>query len=55
MVDHTQASNSISLEEYGIKNAKVQYQLSPKQLHEITIAKGQGVEASSGALAVNTG
>ena len=55
MVDHTQASNTISLEPYGIKNAKVQYQLTPKQLHDITIAKGQGVEASSGALAVNTG
>src|SRR5690554_4864363 len=55
MVDHTQASNTISLEAYGIKNAKVQYQLTPKQLHDSTIAKGQGVEASSGALAVNTG
>src|SRR5690554_8099789 len=55
MVDHTQASNTVSLETYGIKNAKVQYQLTPKQLHDITIAKGQGVEASSGALAVNTG
>ena len=55
MVDHTQASNTISLESYGIKNAKVHYQLTPKQLHDITIAKGQGVEASSGALAVNTG
>ncbi|GGG39010.1 phosphoenolpyruvate carboxykinase (ATP) [Bizionia arctica] len=55
MVDHTQSAKSISLEQYGIKNAKVQYQLSPKQLHDLTIAKGQGVEASSGALAVNTG
>ena len=55
MVDHTQASKTISLEQYGIKNAKVQYQLSSEQLHNITIQKGQGVEASSGALAVNTG
>ncbi|WP_417238500.1 phosphoenolpyruvate carboxykinase (ATP) [Bizionia sp.] len=55
MIDHTQASNTISLEKYGIKNAKVQYQLSSEQLHKLTIEKGQGVEASSGALAVNTG
>lgn len=55
MVDNTQASNTISLEAYGIKNAKVKYQLTPKQLHDSTIAKEQGVEASSGALAVNTG
>ncbi len=55
MVDHTQATKTISLDEYGITNAKVKYQLSPEQLHDKTIAKGQGVEASSGALAVNTG
>ena len=55
MVEHTQASNTISLDQYGIKNAKVQYQLSSQQLHDITIEKGQGEEASSGALAVNTG
>ncbi|MCL4157027.1 UNVERIFIED_CONTAM: hypothetical protein GTU68_032333 [Idotea baltica] len=55
MIDHTQAAKSISLEQYGIKNAKVNYQLSPEQLHNITIDKNQGVEASSQALAVNTG
>ncbi|MFD2551196.1 phosphoenolpyruvate carboxykinase (ATP) [Bizionia sediminis] len=55
MIDHTQASETISLENYGIKNAKVHYQLSSDQLHNITIKKGQGVEAASGALAVNTG
>ena len=49
------ATKTISLDNYGIKNAKIHYQLSPNQLHEITIEKGQGVEASSGALAVNTG
>ncbi len=48
-------TKSISLDQYGIKNAKINYQLSPDQLHEITIAKGMGAEASSGALAVNTG
>ncbi|RKE98511.1 phosphoenolpyruvate carboxykinase (ATP) [Ichthyenterobacterium magnum] len=55
MVDHTQATKTISLDQYGIKNAKVRYQLSPEQLHDLTIAKEQGVEASSGAIAVNTG
>ncbi len=55
MVNHTQSTKSISLDTYGIKNAKVHYQLTPDQLHDITIEKGQGVEASSGALAVNTG
>lgn len=46
---------TISLETYGIKNANVKYQLTPDELHEITIEKGQGKEASTGALAVNTG
>ena len=55
MVDNTQSTKTISLEQYGIKNAKVNYQLSPNQLHEKTISNNQGVEASSGALAVNTG
>ena len=55
MVSNTQGTKTISLDQYGIKNAKVNYQLSPDQLHQITIDKEQGVEASSGALAVNTG
>lgn len=46
---------TISLEEYGVKNATVHYQLSPSELHRITLEKKQGVEASSGALSVNTG
>lgn len=55
MVDQTQSSKSISLDQYGINNAKVNYQLSPDALHERTLELGQGVEASSGALAINTG
>lgn len=55
MVDHTQFTKTISLEQYGIKNAQVKYQLSPEQLHDITLEKGQGKESSSGALAVYTG
>mgnify|MGYP003574970861 FL=1 len=48
-------TKTISLEKMGIKNANVKYQLSPDELHDITIEKGQGVESSTGALAVNTG
>ena len=55
MVSNTQFTKTIALENYGIKNAKINYQLSPDQLHQITIEKGLGVEASSGALAINTG
>ena len=46
---------TISLEKYGIKNATVRYQLSPKELQGITIEKDQGVETANGTLAVNTG
>lgn len=55
MVDYPYTTKTISLEKYGIKNAKIKYQLSQKRLHDLTLEKGQGVEASSGALAVNTG
>lgn len=55
MVNNNQSTTTIALEQYGIKNAKVKYQLSPKELHNISIEKGQGTEVSSGALAVNTG
>lgn len=47
--------STISLQPYGIKNENIHYQLSPSELHQITITKGMGKEASSGALAVNTG
>lgn len=55
MENNALTTKSISLESLGIKNANVHYQLSPDELHDITIAAGQGVEASSGALAINTG
>lgn len=55
MVANNQITKTIALEKYGIRNAKVEYQLPPEELHDITIEKGLGVEASSGALAVNTG
>ncbi|MDO5607679.1 MAG: phosphoenolpyruvate carboxykinase (ATP) [Capnocytophaga sp.] len=46
---------AISVENYGIKNATVRYQLTPDELHQETIEKGLGKEASTGALAINTG
>ncbi|MFH4963500.1 phosphoenolpyruvate carboxykinase (ATP) [Gaetbulibacter sp. M235] len=55
MANYNQFTKTIELEQYGIKKAQVRYQLSPEELHNISIEKGQGVEASSGALAVNTG
>lgn len=48
-------TKSISLDYLGIKNADVHYQLSPDELHNITIQSGQGKESSTGALAINTG
>jgi len=55
MVDNNQTTKTISLEAYGIKPSKLNYQLSSEELHRETIRTGQGKEASSGALAVNTG
>ncbi|MEN3323320.1 phosphoenolpyruvate carboxykinase (ATP) [Mariniflexile soesokkakense] len=55
MMNYDQIPKTVSLEKYGIKNSKIKYQLSPEKLHAIAVEKGQGVEASSGALAVNTG
>ena len=43
------------LNDYGIENEHINYQLSPSELHDITIAKGMGREAQSGAIAINTG
>ncbi len=48
-------SKSISLDSLGIKNATTHYNLTSDELHASTIEKEQGVEVSSGALAVNTG
>jgi phosphoenolpyruvate carboxykinase (ATP) len=48
-------SQSISLENIGIKNATVHYQLPPDELHAITIQSDEGIESSTGALAIYTG
>ena len=55
MESKNQVVKTISLDQYGIKNAKINYQLSPEALQAIAIEKGQGVEADSGALAIKTG
>ena len=43
------------LENYGIKNATVHWNLSPEKLTEVTLEKGLGKLSSTGALAINTG
>ncbi len=48
-------TKSISLENLGIRNATVRYQLTSDELHAETLEKEQGVESSLGAIAVNTG
>ena len=55
MAASNQTTKMISIDQYGITNAKVNYQLSAKQLHDISIQKGQATLANTGALAVNTG
>jgi phosphoenolpyruvate carboxykinase (ATP) len=48
-------TKSISLKSLGIKNATIQYQLSPEELHDLTVQNGQGIEVSTESLAINTG
>lgn len=55
MVENTQTTKTISLENYGIKNAKVNYQLTPAQLQATAVEKGMGRETKNGTLAINTG
>lgn len=43
------------VKKFGIRDADVRYQLDQEELYRITLEKGMGREASSGALAVNTG
>lgn len=44
-----------NLEQYGIKNATVQWNLTPEQLQKETIDLGMGRETDNGTLAINTG
>lgn len=43
------------LEQYGIMNATVHWNLSSEELQKITIEKGMGQETANGTLAINTG
>jgi phosphoenolpyruvate carboxykinase (ATP) len=53
MNNNTPFTKSISLTDLGIE--KIHYQLSASDLQAQTVALGQGVENSTGALAINTG
>ncbi|GIZ07285.1 phosphoenolpyruvate carboxykinase (ATP) [Flavobacterium sp. UMI-01] len=44
-----------NLDEIGIVNAKIHYQLSADELHQRTLDYYQGTESASGALVINTG
>ena len=48
-------TKTISLDSYSITSKQVNYQLSPVQLHERVINNKQGVQTSTGALAIRTG
>ena len=48
-------TKSISLKNLGIENATIHYQLSANELHEKTLNSSQGIENSTGALAIDTG
>ena len=43
------------LQNLGLKNATLHYQLYSDELHQKTLEKNQGKESSSGALAIQTG
>jgi phosphoenolpyruvate carboxykinase (ATP) len=45
----------LTLENIGIKNANIHYQLTPDELHQLTLNRGEGIETATGALAINTG
>lgn len=55
MVNNNQTTETISLEQYGIHNTIVKYQLTPEKLSELTVEQGLGKLSSYGAVAVNTG
>ena len=55
MKDLTMTKETTNLEQYGIMNAKVRWNLSPEVLQQITVEQGMGKESDNGTLAVNTG
>ncbi len=55
MSDSHHPKRKISLTSYGIENNHFHYQMTAAELHQITLDRGMGKEASSGALVVDTG
>ncbi|WP_438961504.1 phosphoenolpyruvate carboxykinase (ATP) [Nonlabens sp.] len=55
MGSNTLVTKSISLEQWGIKNSKIHYQLPAAELQHITVTSYGGKETANGTLAVNTG
>lgn len=55
MIILEKSPKTVSLNSYGITHGNIAYQLSSSELHNITLEKGMGKEASSGALAIDTG
>lgn len=55
MSSNTLVTKSISLEQWGIKNSKIHYQLTPQELQKLTVADYGGKETANGTLAVHTG
>ena len=48
-------STNTDLSVYGIKQAKVHWNLTPETLQKITVEQGLGKETANGTLAINTG
>jgi len=55
MDSNTLVTQSISLQQWGINNSKIHYQLEPKVLQQHAVASYGGTETENGTLAVNTG
>lgn len=55
MVEELEMTTDYNVAKYGIKDAKVLWNLSPEKLQELTIAAGMGTETDNGTLAINTG
>ncbi len=55
MATNTAATQTISLSKYGITNSKINYQLSPEELQQRSIASYGGKETKNGTLVVHTG
>ncbi len=55
MTETGKRANNATISDLGIKDATAHWNLSPKELAEISINKGQATLTSSGAININTG